>query len=357
MTEIVQIVPKLPPASCGVGDYAYELAKSLLTRHGIKSRFIVCDPIWTTSSGEWDFPCHALSLHQRKHLGSFLESPPISASVVLAQFSGYGYAPRGAPYWLANGLEDWQSPSKTLATMFHELYADGPMTSSSYWLKPLQKWVIKKVARASKSLFTNRSAYQAWLARYSSHAKKDIACIPVFSNLGESPLPQPWETRENGIVAYGLGRNGDTPKSIHALTNLVRSQGIEKVTVMGHAPKELGQLPAEVIRAGFLPHDEAAVLLARSRFGYFDYYEGYLAKSGIFAALCAHGVAPITRLQPQVEQDGLRHGREFFDMDRESLPAGQGVFEALAVGAHRWYSPHNISATADVFASKLAGRC
>ena len=44
--QFIQIVPSLPPAISGVGDYAYLLAKQMRETKGIQTIFIVCDPTW-----------------------------------------------------------------------------------------------------------------------------------------------------------------------------------------------------------------------------------------------------------------------------------------------------------------------
>ena len=48
MTRLLQIVPRLPPAVDGLGDYAVVLAEGLQTR-GVSSHFLVTDRQWTTS--------------------------------------------------------------------------------------------------------------------------------------------------------------------------------------------------------------------------------------------------------------------------------------------------------------------
>ena len=44
--DIIQIVPRLPPATDGVGDYAIRVAHQLRAAHQIESHFIVGDPDW-----------------------------------------------------------------------------------------------------------------------------------------------------------------------------------------------------------------------------------------------------------------------------------------------------------------------
>ena len=44
--QIIQIVPKLPPAIDGLGDYALNIARQLYKDFGVKTHFVVGDPAW-----------------------------------------------------------------------------------------------------------------------------------------------------------------------------------------------------------------------------------------------------------------------------------------------------------------------
>jgi hypothetical protein len=54
---------------------------------------------------------------------------------VLLHFSGYGYARRGLCRWLVDGLTRWKAAGaqRRVVTMFHEVYASGPIWRSSFW--------------------------------------------------------------------------------------------------------------------------------------------------------------------------------------------------------------------------------
>ena len=45
MSGVLHIVPRLPPAIDGLGDYAVQLSDCLATQ-GLTSRFLVTDPAW-----------------------------------------------------------------------------------------------------------------------------------------------------------------------------------------------------------------------------------------------------------------------------------------------------------------------
>ncbi|MFZ4728709.1 MAG: glycosyltransferase family 1 protein, partial [Pseudanabaena sp.] len=70
-------------------------------------------------------------------------------SPVLLHYVGYGYAKRGCPVWLVDGIQRWKNlyPDRLLVTMFHELHASGtPPWTSSFWLSPLQKNLVTRLA-------------------------------------------------------------------------------------------------------------------------------------------------------------------------------------------------------------------
>lgn len=47
MIKIIQIVPQLPPAINGLGDYALNLARQLRQDFAIETHFVVGDHSWT----------------------------------------------------------------------------------------------------------------------------------------------------------------------------------------------------------------------------------------------------------------------------------------------------------------------
>ena len=156
--EIVQIVPRLPPAIDGVGDYAFILARQLRVAHGIQTRFVVCgaksrgvgsreqgagsgphpQPLSPGTMYPWSargansgaltpgpsprapcthgrrgeealdgFPVYQLSELSAAELTRVLSQSGMPRTALL-QYVGYGYEKRGCPLWLVRGLEAWK---------------------------------------------------------------------------------------------------------------------------------------------------------------------------------------------------------------------------------------------------------
>ena len=103
--EIAQIVPRLPPAVGGLADFALLIAKQLRVDHNIDSRFIVGDPGWRGLNDIDGFLVRAVTNRTTRGLFQALGN----VSPVLLHYVGYGYAKRGCPFWLIDGLERWRT--------------------------------------------------------------------------------------------------------------------------------------------------------------------------------------------------------------------------------------------------------
>ena len=60
MIRVLQILPRVPPAVCGIGDYAWGIARKLRNEHGIHSSFLAAGTTWTQPVGETEFPVFRL---------------------------------------------------------------------------------------------------------------------------------------------------------------------------------------------------------------------------------------------------------------------------------------------------------
>jgi hypothetical protein len=90
------------------------------------------------------------------------------------------------------------------------------------------------------------------------------------------------------------------------------------------------------------------------RVGVLDYFDGELAKSGIFAAYCARGVTTMLITRNASEGDGLKAGAQFLVATELKasvpLPDQQKVVDR----ACEWYAGHNLSRTASLLAEDIA---
>ena len=348
---LIQIVPRLPPATDGLGDYALNIARQLRKDFDIKTQFIITDQEWMGNCEIEGFPIRHLTNRSATSLSSCLTSFE-HLSVVLLHYVGYGYAKRGAPTWLINGLEAWLASSRTtrLLTMFHEIYASGPIWSSSFWLSPLQKHLASRLARLSDACFTSRQNYAQILSTLRRSKHDSINTLPVFSTIGEPKQPpRALRDRRSQLIVFGSAgsRARVYENSLSALKKVCRDLAIEKVYDVGPPTRSVVSHVngIRVVQMGRRPAEEISALLSESIAGFFDYHTGYLAKSTIFAAYSAHGLIPVSASPNAVQVDGLLAGKHYWMANSCKLPDGQ----AIADNACAWYQTHKLSEHGKVF--------
>lgn len=371
MQSIIQIVPRLPPLVDGLGDYALNLAHQLLVDHHLSTQFIVCDSAWQGCLSEGSLSesvVDVLPMHSADALLSILlgnGSTFTRASILLLHYSNYGYAKRGCPFWLVDGIERWlKTGNKRLVTMFHELYASShkPWTSS-FWLSATQKRLATRTAQSSDRCLTSRESYAQELFRLSSRHLAAVPTLPVFSGVGEPQQVTPIAARSPRLVVFGQAANRLRvyQKSLAALKHVCQQLEIAEIWDMGpplelNLPEiaaELGGVPIVVM--GQKSATEVGQILLHSRAGFIDYFSGSLAKSTIFAAYCAYGLVPLCTFDrsPPEDSDGLIAGKHYnlADSGRDGL--NLEVAQTIADHAYRWYQTHRLAVQSSVFASQL----
>jgi len=358
---IIQLVPGAPPLVNGVGDYAFAVARELRASTDIDSVFLVCNPDWRVPQRHEGFRLIAQPSRSAKALVcaiSDVQAGLSSPCSVLLQLSPYGYDSNGAPFWLLRGLNKWKrsDPKRhRLCTYFHELYASGKPWTRGYWLSPVQRACTRGIARLSDGLMTSMQAYGEALERWRNDVPGSVARLPIASTVGESDVPVADSVREPRIAVFGsVGlRNRAYAQRGGIFWKVCRMLGVREVVDIGDGqPPALKEVaPLQVTRTGVLSAGEIGQILRASRFGYVDYFDGYLAKSSVFAAYCAHGVVSVLPQRNASEVDGLKIGTHYWAPNCDSLDAGRAT--AIASAARAWYENHNIAAHARLMADQM----
>ncbi|WGV24074.1 glycosyltransferase family 1 protein [Halotia branconii] len=355
---IIQIVPQMSPVTTGVGDYALALAKQLRQEFGITTYFIVGDPNWTGATQIEDFPIQKVDKRSAKNLTSILEEIASSATNILLHYVGYGYAPRGCPFWLVDGLQQWQTRKSkaTLITMFHELYAAGyPIWSSAFWTEPLQKYLVNRLARFSDRMITNKPEYAKILHSFSSNKNQQIPIVPVFSNVGEPDKMLPIAKRKPRLVVFGGTGNRLKvyEQSITYLKRVCQQLNIQEIIDIGPpinlSISKINDIPIVIL--GQQPAEKVSDILQDSLVGFFYYPLDFLTRSGTFAAYCSHGVIPVgtTYYAWGKEQDGLEENKHYLLADNKIEQLSLSLGEMIAQNAYNWYQTHNLSRQAKIY--------
>jgi hypothetical protein len=339
------LTAKFAPQNCGVGEQTELLLEQLRAGHGLEGGVLVASPQWQAEKAP------ALPVCQ-----SWNGDPPADAKVMLLQYSGYGFARRGAPVGLVMQMRRMRRchPGLRLVTMFHELFAYGPPTSSSFWYSPLQRWVAVSLAKLSDRVITNRTGTAQWLERRVPGHRCQICVSPVFSNLGEVSDAPPPSQREAHLVFFGYQAEL-WDAGFDGLRSVLEKLKPSRVTILGRS----AEIPAEVFggvtvtRTGYLGAEEVSTILRTARWGLVAYNPEYLGKSSLVAAFMAHGVVSLLVDGHLPLSEGLERGVHLLAVN--DLGSASPDLDAISAAGQHWYRPHNRENTAAAFAKLLLG--
>lgn len=338
MLQIAQIVPPTT-GSCGVEDFAKLLAKSW------QEQGIASGQVHSLRSGNGGL----LAVFQ----GSVHRAD--TQSIVL-HYSGYGYARRGAPFWLARASKQFRKrhPDIPWLTMFHEVAASGPIHTSAFWMRPLQLWVAKSLFEISDEVLTNSLANSDLLREAVPQSACDIRIVPVFSNFGEPATLVPPRGRQAQLVIFTSNFGGRNPPADfwQYLAQTITRYQISKLLLIGRPVNSVPEFPVAIQQLGFLDTTQISDILRESLFGYAFFAPLVLGKSGIFAAFAAHGVIPLVPVEHPMLPDGLVAGLHY---SRCSDDPGLNDFETIQAGLLEWYRSHNLQTTSAMYAEILEG--
>jgi hypothetical protein len=378
MQRIIAIVPRLPPAIDGIGDYAIRLAQGLQASYGLETHFITGDPHWQKISTAAGFNVNGIAERTSASLFRLLEQQARSGSTILLHYVLHGFAKRGCPFWLIDALEQWrqQYPDTRLVTMFHEIYSRGSSVvpwKSDFWLLPGQKQIARRVAQLSDGYLTSSTTYAELLNRlYPKRAQQAVKILPIPCTIAEPTIVPSLAQRHPRLIIFGQGGNkNNVYQSLAQLQYVCQCLKINEIWDIGPtATKALAAVDGiPVIQKGKLDAAAVSEILLSSQVGVLSYYPELLPKSSIFSAYCAHGLVPVnltdlSRLQNStisraLSLDGLGLNQQYWLPDRSidrQMAAGIN-FASIADQAHRWYQAHNAQVQVESFAQFLPTRC
>jgi hypothetical protein len=346
--QLIHVVPRLLPTRCGVSDHAIALASELSASYGIDSAFVVLN-----SDARCDLPYPVTHCSQDQLLNACISFSKNQASAILVHLSGYGYSADGAPTLLAQALESVRADGRfRIAVYFHELFATGMPWKSAFWYSRRQKRAVRRIAETCDLRVTSTRSYVDWLNREDvPQSASPVQYMPVFSQVGEAQQHIPLADRDPVMVVFGLGGTRQNAyRDLSALGNLLPQLGIREILDIGpefEPPREVHGI--QVRRMGVLAATEIASQFSRSTFGFLSYPHTRLAKSGVFAGYCAHGVVPVIARHFPGQVDGLEDGVHVLS-PRTATAAQASGLEAYSIAAWRWYAGHSLHNHAALYA-------
>ena len=346
----------------GIGDHALRLAERLRDFHNIETSFLVCDPSWSGPREIEGFRTTCLSSRRPKMLSNDIEELIASfgsrSAGILLQFAPYGYAARGCPVWLIQGLYRFtQQHGTPLITMFHELDAGrGKPSSSTFWLTPLQRVLIRNLAKLSTLRLTNTDYHRKKLAAWKISS---IPLLPSFSTIGEPPTNPPISERRRQIIIFGRAwqRKLTYSEGTASLKHACELIGAERVIDIGDPisddnRQQVCDLP--LIRCGSLPSAEVSSWMHTSVASFLFYPKALLTKSSIYAASCAHGTIPFVTSSSSgpLEVTELSDGEDYLSLRTEMPKIQLSDLQQLSTRLYeRYYSRSSYSAALQIASS------
>ena len=87
--------------------------------------------------------------------------------------------------------------------------------------------------------------------------------------------------------------------------------------------------------------------------GFFNYNPDFLAKSGVFADYCAHGLLPISAIGSSSVIDGIEVNKHYWFPESQSANLTDEFLQSIANEAYAWYQLHSLSSHTKLFARHL----
>jgi hypothetical protein len=332
-----------------VGDYAFCLAENLKSDFRLDTLFIRTDSSFQKNNMQ-KFNEEVLTDHSSSGMCKTLLDN--KAECVVLHYVGYAYSSRGCPFWLVEGIESWKRkrPDGKLITVFHELYANGKIWQSAFWLRVFQKKLVLRLLKMSRYAIANTQITYDILK--SAMPDKSLSLIPVFSNIGEPERMPEFAKRKNTLVIFGSAFLRDKIfKEKNSLLFWSEKLKIDKIieigTLSGNNRDDIPSL--EIIQKGILPGNEVSEIMKKCRFGMLSYPASLLTKSGVFAAYAAHGMVPlIINSEHLSSKSRLIPGVHFL-----SEYSGDENFELISKNLILWYDNFSLNKTAKVIAEMI----
>lgn len=289
MKKIIQICPTFPPNIGGVGSYAKILGDSLRKKH-IKSDYFVAH-----------ISKKNLFTFNKQKFGLIDLMKGNNSRDVILHFSGYGYASRGLCFNLISCLYEWKKTNSDnrLITIFHEIYAKGPIYRISFWTHYLQKFIAKKLLNLSDTSIVTSKENKFELL--SLNSKKKIIYTNVISNIGELLNNKKLKKRKKLAVIFGSSAQkeilyDDIILNEKKYFNLMKKMSIKKIIDIGPKVQKIKQLNLiELKSVGIKPKKYISEIMKNSKLGIVYYSISQMTKSGIVAAYVSHGLLVLNR--------------------------------------------------------------
>ena len=201
LVTLLHIVPRLPPAIDGVGDFAVSLGMKLEEKLNLRSLFLSADELPEKSKDALAERLAALNCDR-----------------ILLHYSGYGYHPRGVPAWLVDGMQSIsESRDLPISVFFHELWVSSVPWKTPFYFALAQRHLVRRLLTLASASYTSAPRMKRLLERFG----KSAALAPIPSSIPSIPAGR--TSNSNQLTALIFGQEHTRVRSVKAHSVLLRS--------------------------------------------------------------------------------------------------------------------------------------
>lgn len=332
--NILIISPAYPSAINGLGDYAYALGSTLSKEKKInilyaglaQEKLIIFD--------------NYIEINAKNSLNEIVEKHDIH--LMILNYSNYGYQKKGIPFWLYTSIKE--ITHVPILTFFHEIYASGKIWQSSFYLKPIQVYLFKKIYKISSTVFCSNNVVLNLIKSNTKDKGAKTRNIGVFSNVPESNRIISWGDRKAQAIVFGtIGRRKNIYQDFIFLNSFILRNKISMIYDIGEDSTDIdtSNIIIPIIKCGTLNLVEISEILRESQWGFIDYPNNLLGKSGIFASYCAYGLAVLnTSKEISYTTDNLKLDNNFVSKFSHTSTIKGAI---LSQNNMEWYVSRNLN--------------
>jgi len=338
--RVVSIVPRLPPAICGVSNFGWLLAQDWPNQDTTFYHLVVDGAAESIKSLHYPFN-YDVSLSSSV-LTTTLAS--INPHRVLLHYANRGFHRFGCPFWLSRGISNWRklSSNPKLTVYFHEVSPRLPLTNHHGIIARCDRHVIRKLSASASYLLTNSQHHSSQLGLITG--KNSIDWFPVPSNIPPPAHPACFsERRQKEFLVFGLPNTQQQTISIfrHWLLPWIFNNKLETLHIVGptspaviqKVTQQLGDLLPffQIVWHGELSPSRISVLLAEVGFCLTNINSESFSKSSTFMAYAAHACPTISCVNHTMSPlASLIHPSQILSCDYSS-------FQLPSTSLYNWY--------------------
>lgn len=301
--RVVFILPQLPPAHCGLGDYSMILLGHM--RMDPPPRILVMHGAAETRAAHPELDVQHLPGSQDELLVLLRE---LQAKRVFVQYVAQGFQSRGCPLWFLGALRKWrmQTADACLVMMCQELWFEPAVWKPDWLLQKFHRRALRQLAGKVDRLFVSTESFHERMDGTIAPDRLQVLVNPATIPLAGSPLKA---EREEGLIVL-FGRQGSRIFALEDmspwLAKLNAGGFLKKLLLVGS--RETGTMNDREDRLveTLLPTGVAEVLgpqsleslsqvFLRAEMGIFTKTARDFTKSTIFMGYASHGVAILSQ--------------------------------------------------------------